>query len=153
MQKRQTPALAAVCVSAAFILSGCGLFKEPPPPQQEPPKEPLIVTHESTVDPVHVRDASVSHFDEHRGGAALRAEGWQDVLWSAHYEPRKESGSTGVKNPKDAAAAAGAAAVGTDGRNDRAAAQKDASIYAKKAVQEEDASICAPKSDSKTTEP
>lgn len=152
MQKRQTPALAAVCVSAAFILSGCGLFKEPPPPQQEPPKEPLIVTHESTVDPVHVRDASVSHFDQHRGGAALRAEGWQDVLWSAHYEPRKESGSTGVKNPKDAAAA-GAAAVGTDGRNDRAAAQKDASIYAKKAVQEEDASICAPKSDSKTTEP
>ena len=52
----------------------------------------------------------------------------------------------GNKRADKDAAAAGAEAVGTNGRNDHAAARKDASIYAKKAVKEEDASICASKS-------
>lgn len=92
MKKIAVPALSAV---SAVMLSGCGLFRDPPPPA--PPEEPLIVKYQNEVDPVHVRDTSIHRREEHRGGAALRAEEWSHVLWSKHYEGEK----TAVKQRAD----------------------------------------------------
>lgn len=128
MQKR----IPAVLAAAAAMLSGCGLFSDPPTPAA--PKEPLIVTHESTVDPIHIRDASVSHIEAHRGGAALRSESWRQVLWEAHYE--------GVARPDRVAenrSAPEAASIQEKPEQNRS---KDASVYSADAsVYSKDASI------------
>lgn len=128
MQKRIPVVLAA----SAVMLSGCGLFSDPPAPAA--PKKPLIVTHESTVDPIHIRDASVSHIEEHRGGAALRSESWRQVLWGAHYE--------GVSRPDREAENRSAPEAATLKENQVQKRSKDASVYgADASVYAKDASI------------
>ena len=87
MQKMKKLAAPALCAVSAAMLSGCGLFRDPPPPPA--PVAPLIVKYQIEVDPVHVRDVSIRRQEEHRGGAALRAEEWSHVLWSKHYEGEK----------------------------------------------------------------
>lgn len=130
MQIRQS-LLAASCAAAALLLSGCGLFQDPPPPPA--PKVPLIVTHAGTIDPVHVRDPSVSHQEENRGGAALRADEWHQVLWAAHYEGESKCGREAIAPDLQKMKAA----------SPKTPSGKDASVYAE---QKKDASVYAEKS-------
>ena len=96
MQKMKKLAAPALCAVSAAMLSGCGLFRDPPPPPA--PVAPLIVKYQIEVDPVHVRDVSIRRQEEHRGGAALRAEEWSHVLWSKHYEGEKTAVMHKAKN-------------------------------------------------------
>lgn len=127
MQKMKKLAAPALCAVSAAMLSGCGLFRDPPPPPA--PKEPLIVKYQSEVDPVHVRDASMHRREEHRGGAALRAEEWSHVLWSKHCEGEKTVVEQRAENERQP-------------ETQKANLQRDASIYAAK---KKDASVYAAK--------
>lgn len=143
MQKMKKLAAPALCAVSAAMLSGCGLFRDPPPPA--PPEEPLIVKYQSEVDPVHVRDASIHRREEHRGGAALRAEEWSHVLWSKHYEGEKTAVKQRADNDRQLDAQKekqrrDVSIYETKKKDASMYATKDASIYAKK-----DASVNAKK--------
>ena len=143
MQKMKKLAAPALCAVSAAMLSGCGLFRDPPPPPA--PVAPLIVKYQIEVDPVHVRDTSIHRREEHRGGAALRAEEWSHVLWSKHYEGEKTAVKQRADNDRQ-----------LDAQKEKqrrdvsiyAAKKKDASVYAVKDVSvyaKKDASVYAKK--------
>lgn len=143
MQKMKKLAAPALCAVSAAMLSGCGLFRDPPPPPA--PVAPLIVKYQIEVDPVHVRDVSIRRQEEHRGGAALRAEEWSHVLWSKHYEGEKVEVKQRAEHDRQ-----------LEDRKEKlrqdasiyAAKKKDASVYAVKDVSvyaKKDASVYAKK--------
>ncbi len=71
--------LSAAALAAALLLAGCS---------SEPKLfVPNIVTYESTLDRVHVRDASSAEYYSTRAGAAIRqGEEYEQVLWNEHEE-------------------------------------------------------------------
>ena len=71
--------LSAAALAAALLLAGCS---------SEPKLfAPNIVTYESTLDRVHVRDASSAEYYSTRAGAAIRqGEEYEQVLWNEHEE-------------------------------------------------------------------
>ncbi|WP_443744046.1 hypothetical protein [Sutterella sp.] len=73
-----------ICAAAAAAATLLGLAGCSNPPTIFR-SDPVIITPEKTLDPIHNRDASVEFYRENRGGAAIRAENASHVLYNEHY--------------------------------------------------------------------
>lgn len=139
------PTICTLTISVVSMvnLAGCST---PPPPPQVAHEMPYLIEYQGNIDPVHIRDHSAAHYDENRGGAALRNEQFRHVLYNRHYEA--EDGFQAMLSARKEVESEKAIQKAIDeamevARKEPVSKSKDRSIYSKKPRVSRDRSIYA----------